>query len=1196
VASRHRKPGIVVIGIGASAGGVTALKELLPNLPMGSGFAYVVALHTGPTHRSLLADILEKESALLVKMAVDGERPQPDKIYVMPSDHDCTIQDGKLRLLDPVEQTGPRHSIDIMFASLSESYGERSAGIVLSGTGSDGLHGMLAIKAAGGIAIAQDPETAAYSGMPRSVIDAGLADLVLPPARIGGELVEIMRHPRRAEVHDAFAQSKESLGALLAVLSRKTRCDFGQYKENTLSRRVERRMAVHKLDNLKDYSALVEKSDTEADLLFKDLLISVTGFFRDQEAFKVLGEAVQDIVERKSRGEVIRIWVPGCATGEEAFSIAILLAEALGKGSLGTPIQVFASDVDTGAIAFARRGLYLETSIKTVPKPLFEKYFTRIGNVYQVVKNVRDMVVFARHDLMQDPPFINLDLVSCRNVLIYFKRRLQERLIPVFHYSLNPGGYLVLGKSENVGKCTNLFKPFAERSKVFVKIGEGETLPAILQQQHVAHERVGIPQTQPKGTTSLKDLYRTLVADAYAPPGVFVNDRFEVVHVQGDVSRFVHLPPGDLNVNVIDMAIAPLRLETRLVLQKAQRERVVVRGHPVELRDERGISRITPIAIPPTVVPEGGGHTLLLLEERTAAEPAEPVGRSKEDRDGIRIRDLEQELVATREQLQTSFEELQTSNEDLQSVKEEYQSTAEELQSANEELQTSNEELQSTNEELLTVNEELKIKSEALEIANADLENILNTVLSGIVVLDRNFRVTHYSIASRQVFDLLPSSVGRPLVAIGSPFDLTVLSGEIEKVMESGCQLDHDMALGDKMYFVRLIPLYEEGNTFSGMVITFNDETERKQAEKDTRRLATVVRDSNDAIAVLDLDGRFLTWNDAAKRTYGYTEAEARELTLRDLLPEGQQAQALQLIERLTGGENVSPCQAKRRTKDGRELDVWLTATLLRDEDGKPQAVATTERDLADIKKLAAEKEFLNQADRNKSEFLARISHELRTPLNTIIGFSEIIKDELLGSVEQRKYVQYGKDIHSSSLHLLDLINDILDLSKIEANAFELEEEVLDPRVLAEEVLHMLAPQADEQGVSLSIDATADLPNLKSDRRAIRQILLNLLNNAIKFTPSGGRVVLGMHLDQDGSLSLVVCDTGVGIAEEDIPKSMKPFTQIPSRFGTKNAGTGLGLSIVRGLAELLGTEFDIASKLRTGTTVTIRFGEERLVW
>ena len=1189
------KQKISVVGIGASAGGVTALKQLVPKLPKGDGFAYVVALHMDPKQPSLLVDILGKESAMPVKMIADGEKLFPEKIYVVPPDHDCAVRGGKLRLLDLPEKIAPRHSVDILFASLAESYSKRSAGIILSGTGSDGMHGMLAIKAAGGIAIAQDPKTTEYEGMPQSVIDDGLTDLVLSPARIGRALAEIMHRPRKQKPPSAAAQPKGDMTALLAVLSHKSKCEFSQYKESTLTRRVERRMAVHKLKSLKAYTALVKKSDTEADLLFKDILISVTAFFRDESTFKALRKAVRNIVDRKSQGEGIRIWVPGCATGEEAYSIAILLDEALGPKSLSTPVQIFATDIDVRAIASARRGAYLEASIKTVPDRLLKKYFSNSGGVYQVAKKIRDMVVFARHNLISDPPYINLDLVSCRNVLIYFRRPLQDRLIPLFHYSLRPGGYLALGLSENVGKFTNLFKPAEQVGKVFGKVGEARNLPAILQSPHYTPQYAELPQPRPIGAISLKDQYRDLVAEAYAPTGVLVNDRFEIVHVQGELTRFVRLPSGDLNVNVIDMAIPPLSIETRLVLQRAQRERVVVRGHPVEIKDERGVSRITVIAVPATAEPDADGHTLLLFEEYRVAEPTEAAGHPGEDTDGVRIKELERELIATRAQLQTSIEEQQSSDENWQSLNEEYQSTAEELQSANEELQTANEELQSANEELQTVNDELKTKSEDLETTNTDLENILNIVLSGIVVLDRDHRVTRYSAASKRIFDLLPTSIGKSFAGVGSPFDLTILSTEIGSVTKTGIAVDRELALGDKIFSVRVIPLFDAGNMHSGAVIAFRDETERKQAEQDVRRLATAVENSNDAITVIGLDGKILNWNHGAEVMYGYTKAEARKLTINDLSPKGQRAKMRQLVGQLVDGETVASFELKRRTKDNRVLDTWFTATLLRGEDGNPQAIATTERDLTEIKTLVAEKEIVRRADQDKSKFLARMSHELRTPLNAIIGFSEIIKSEMFGTVAQRRYVEYGRDIHTSGQYLLALVNDILDLSRLEEHEVELEKEVLDLRGLAEELIHMLTVEADKLGISVSLDSAADLPNLISDRRAIQQILLNLLNNAMKFTPRGGHVVLEMRLEHGDNLRLSVRDTGIGILDKDIPKIMKPFGQVPDILGSENLGTGLGLSIAGSLAELLGTELEIASEVGNGTTVTMHFGNEQLV-
>lgn len=692
-----------------------------------------------PTQRSLLANILAQESEMPVREIATGEKLLPEVIYVVPPGHDCTVQDGNLRLIDLPLKLAPRHSIDVLFASLADAYGEHCAGIVLSGTGSDGVHGMLAIKKAVGITIAQDPATAEYQGMPQSVIEADFADLILSPERIGRALQDTTSDSKSLTVVDANKKPKRDLDGLLAVLSHKSKCEFGQYKESTLTRRIGRRMTVHGLKSLEAYTELVSKSDTESNLLFKDILISVTAFFRDDETFKVIRQVVRKILDRKRDLEAVRIWVAGCATGEEAYSIAILLNEVLSQKSLSTPIQIFATDIDTGAITFARRGVYPESSIKSVPSRLLKKYFVNTGGMYQISNSIRNMVIFARHDLIQDPPYINLDLVSCRNVLIYFRRPLQDKLIPLFHYSLLAGGYLVLGQAESVGDFTDLFTPLEQQGKVFgKKEGDARKLPALLRSQNFSSPRAELFQPQPRKERSLQEQYRDLVAQAYAPTGVLVNDRFEVVHVQGEVTQFIRLPAGDLSVNIMDIVIAPLSIETRLVLQKAQRERIVVRGRPIELKNQYNISRVTLIAIPSTLESNGGEGILLLFEVFSAPIPAKLAKRPEADIDGLRINELEQELVATREQLQTSVEDLQSANENLQSVNEEYQSTAEELQSANEELQTTNEELQSSNEELRTLNDELTLTTGELKSTNRDLEIILNTVLSGIVVLDRD--------------------------------------------------------------------------------------------------------------------------------------------------------------------------------------------------------------------------------------------------------------------------------------------------------------------------------------------------------------------------------------------------------------------------------------------------------------------------
>lgn len=1189
MADHNRVLELSVAGIGASAGGVAALKQVVPILPSGKGIAYVVMLHMNPTQQSLIVEILDRETALPVKWLEVGEKLLPERIYVVPPGHNCGAQDGQLCLLDAAQthpSRSPPHSVDVLFSALAEAYGKHCAGIILSGSGSDGVHGMMAIKKAGGITIAQDPKTTGYAGMPQSVIDAGLADLILSPAGIGSALQDKIFDLSLEQ--SVMIKPTRALDDLLAVLSQKSKFEFSQYKESSLTRRIGRRMAVHGLQSLEAYTALVGKSDTEADLLSKDIFISVTAFFRDDDSFKALRQAIREILGCKPQGEALRIWVAGCATGEEAYSIAMLVDSEFGRKPQPMPVQIFATDIDTRAIASARRGLYFESSIKSLPAEVVKKYFVNRGGIYQIADKIREMVTFAHHDLARDPPYVKLDLVSCRNVLIYFKRPLQEKLIPFFNYSLRPGGYLALGQSESVGKFTNLFAPTDRKGKVFSKICEVQNLPELARARHFLPSRAEPRQMPRDNARSFHAQYRDMVTESYAPSGVLVNNRFEIVHIQGEVTQFLHLPAGDLNVNIMDMVIAPLRVETLLILQKAKREQVVTRSRPLELKIGDSVSRVTLIAIPAEAEPNGDRYMLLLFEVRPLAGPIEAEAHPDADFDETRtVMGLQEELIATRGQLQTSVEELQASYEDLQSVSEEYQTTAEELQ-------TSNEELQSSNEEMLSLNDELKIKSGGLKSANADLENILNTVLSGILVLDQDCRVVRYSESSKQVFNLLPSCIGSSLYVTDSPFDLTLLSNEIERATKSGIVVDKDLTLDGKIFAVRVIPLFENGAMPTGSVITFSDETQRRQIEMDVRRLATVIEDSNDAVAVVGLDRKIVTWNKGAERMFGYSKAEALKLTLSDLaLPPGRKLME-KAVRQLTAGGKVVSFELEQMGKEGQKLETWFTATLLRNEDGSANAIAVTVRDLTELKHLVIEQEVARRADRDKSDFLARVSHELRTPLSAILGFSEIIMNELFGPIEQRKYVEYGTDIHNSGMYLLNLVNDILDLSKIEKRDVQLKDEFLDLSELAGEALHMLNLEAEKQGVLLLLELAPDLPKLSCDHRIILQILINLLSNAVKYTPSGGRVCLEMHLDDDGALIIAVRDTGIGIDNADISMALEPFVQLSGRPGAKQLGYGLGLTITKSLTELLGANLEIASEIGKGTTVSVRFDPERL--
>jgi two-component system CheB/CheR fusion protein len=996
------------VAIGASAGGISALKHLLPNLPQGSGFTYILTLHMDPTHSSVLDQILEGITPLTVEPAVDAVRLEPDHLYVTPSDKDCTVIDGVLHL-EPITNRGARHSVDLLFASVAAAHGSAGAGIVLSGTGHDGAQGARAIKAANGLLLTQDPADADYTGMPTAILNTGLVDVIAPASELGVELAEIVELGAKANSLDR-QHPHDTLRTLTQALLRKTGFAFDQYKDSTLHRRIERRMIVNKLTTLDAYIELVEHSDSEAGLLLKEMQISVTAFFRDEAAFVAIAETIKVIVASKSATDPIRVWVPGCATGEEAFSIAVLIADALGERLMTTDVQIFATDADLAAITHARMSVYLKNAVANVPENLRKRYFEATDGSYKVRSFIRDIVVFAEHDLMLDPPFSRLDLVSCRNVLIYFKRAVQERLLKSFHYVLNPGGALFLGPSEGVSGSGELFDVVDANAKVFVRKELEQRLPPIGGVRPSSRAQPFAAKTQE--LASPDRCVRDAVFDHYAPPNVLVNKDFNVVRLHGELNQFMQLPQGDITVNILELVIAPLRLELRLLLQKVERERSLIHSRPIMVS---GSLMVTLVALPAGGGSNAAGQAVFLFDTHVAPDAITINDRDMNTATELRIRELEQELIATREHLQTNVEELEASNEELQSINEEFQTTTEELQSSNEELQTTNEELQSTNEELHTVNDELRVKSVELETTNIDLEGILNAVTNAIVVLDANRRVTRYSADSNQIIELLPASIGRPFSTVGGAIDLTVLSNEIKVAMQTHKVIERELDLGDQVFVVRLIPtpIGSGSDNDSGLVISFHDETERIASERTLRRLATVVRDSRDSITVVDAEGTIVEWNRGAQRMYGFTEGEAVGMNIIEFIAPEQAPYAHNMLRQVIAGEQVEPVEVIRRAKDDSELDVWLTATALLDQTGAAYAVAITENDLTEHKlaDIARRHAVEHEARKNQQKVVQQRVKETRAQLARLTPREREVLTLLVTTPANASSVEIGKQL-----------------------------------------------------------------------------------------------------------------------------------------------------------------------------------------
>ena len=857
--AHHERP--FIVGIGASAGGLEALSQLFPNLPKDLGLTYVVVQHLSPTYRSMMAQLLGRETTMPVRDIEDGTRPETNTVYITPPNRNLTLSGGCFHLVEPAKESLPKPSVNLFFASLADESAESCIGIILSGTGSDGAAGIHAIKAAGGFTFSQEPSTAKYNGMPQSAIDTGSVDWILPPENMGAEIGLIVRNHGRIPIATQAANAPATLKTLLGKVRARTKVDFSQYKEPTLWRRIERRMAANHVGSLPEYLALTDERPTELDKLCKDILISVTSFFRDTEAFAALGKVVARILTGKQPGDDIRIWVAGCATGEEAFSLAILLSEHLGSAFDQYRLQIFATDIDMEAMARARRGVFAAPSLAHMDRNRIKAHFTPHGDRYEINKNLRDVVIFARQDLVQDPPFLRLDLVTCRNVLIYFQSELQSRLLSVFHYALNPGGYMFLGKSESVFQQEGLFQVVDKEARLFSRSGMPARLPLFRPDAQSAP--AGLNQHHEPGKLSVSG-FESILLDAagrfFIPLTILINGKFEIRHIHGDATRFLNVAPGKPAFDLISLIRREFRTELQVLMRQAQVKHTIANGRPRHIKSldpARGVR----ISVHP--LPDSGQDLLFMV----CIEWIQPVSAKSIGDDGgtVTDRELEDELAATREHLQTLVEELETSNE--------------EMQASNEELEASNEELQSTNEELATVNEELQIKTAETQELNIDLENIQNSVDYPLLVLDQKHALIRYNRTAAQLFKLGVPLIGINVRNLPLPNGMPDLVDDIQKVIDTQIALDRQIVNANKRHYaLHITPLLRDQHRVGGVILLFADNTGLYESEKLARehqeRLLAVMNNSVSLMAVKDASGRYQFANPKFERSFGFNPGQ----------------------------------------------------------------------------------------------------------------------------------------------------------------------------------------------------------------------------------------------------------------------------------------------------------------------------------
>lgn len=830
----QRRPALFpVVGIGASAGGLAALESFFRGVPAQSGMAFVVVQHLAPAHRSTLPELLQRVTSMQVMAAAEGTPLEPDCVYVTPPNWELSITNGVLHLLEPARMRGLRMPIDRFLRALAEDRGEYAVGVILSGMGSDGTLGIRAIRALAGLTLAQDPSSAEFGSMPLSAIDIGQADVVAPPSELAVKILQTMRHGVAAPLPIARAHQQENdLDRIVILLRARTGQDFSLYKKNTLARRIERRMHLHQLDTVSDYARFLVENSQELDLLFKELLIGVTNFFRDPPAWAILQrEVLPTLLSECPDGKVLRAWVVGCSTGEEAYSLAMSFREAMDavRRTGSVALQIFATDLDADAIDRARQGLYPLNIAADVSPERLARFFTEEDAGYRVRKEIREMVVFAPHNVAMDPPFTRLDILTCRNLLIYFGPELQAKLMPLFHFSLNPDGVLFLGSAEAIGRFTDLFLPIDSQMRLFRRAG-GLQRSAALDFPNKKPPAMPGTATPPAGppAANLQTLADQFLLQRYAPAAVLVNADGDILYVSGRTGRYLEPAAGKANWNIYAMAREGLRHELMISLPRAIRdgEPVIRRGVRV---DSDGATRLLDLTVHRFDEPAALRGTAMVVFSETPASlmPAEPppvmTGPGASDK---RVTELETALQRAHEELKAARDYMQMREEELRATTEEYQSTNEELQSTNEELTTSKEEMQSLNEELQTLNAELQSKVEELSLANNDMKNLLNSIDVAIVFLDNSLRVRRFTRPLTRIFKLIPSDVGRPLSDVATGLDYPELEEDMHEVLRTLVFSEKQAPTQDGRWLqVRIMPYRTAENVIDGLVTTFTDIT-----------------------------------------------------------------------------------------------------------------------------------------------------------------------------------------------------------------------------------------------------------------------------------------------------------------------------------------------------------------------------------
>jgi two-component system, chemotaxis family, CheB/CheR fusion protein len=1200
-----------VVGIGASAGGLQAVKAFFEHMPKDCGMAFVVILHLSPDHQSVADKIIQESTRIPVLQVNDTTPIEKNQVYVISPAHHLKMNDGYLAVSPSTREGGSHIAIDLFFRDLADAHKERAFCVILSGTGADGAVGLSRIKEQGGITLVQTPEDAEFDGMPRAAIETQMVDLVLPVVEMPQKLLELWSNAQSiilptaddpeikttppATERDA-AVAEQLLLDILIQLRASTGHDFKHYKRATVLRRIERRLQVTAQPDLATYYNFLQEHPDETKALLGDMLIGVTNFFRDREAFEalerdVIPNLVKSLEDTVPHREEVRIWSAGCSTGEEAYSLAMLLAEQLALGASGAKMQVFATDIDERAITHGRNGVYPEAIITDVPPPRLRQYFAKEKNQhYRVRKEIREKVLFAKHSLLADPPFSQIDLIVCRNLLIYLDREVQRDILQMFHFALRPGGYLFLGSSESADGCLDLFVPVDKRNRIFrVRAGSSamRRAPTMPRGGYLRPSTASIAlENKAPNKVSFADIHLRALEKA-APPSVIVDIHAQILHMSEGAGRFLRYVAGEITHNLLALVHPDLRLDIRTTLFQVQQSNMPVTSRKIRVQREQAPFMVDITARPYRDDATESDYVLVIFQE-SPFDPQQADSTAVSHAENAIMGNLEQELQRTKLHLQDTIEQSEVSSEELKASNEEMQAVNEELRSATEELETSKEELQSINEELLTVNYELKTKVEETDKVNDYLTNLIASTDIATVFVDRNMRIRWFTPRATDIFSMLPVDTGRSLMDITHRLDYPEITEDATTVFESLSMIEREISSKDgRWYIARLLPYRSSEDHIDGTVLTFIDITKRRQAEEELRlgeeRMRLVAESTHDfAIIILDDHGAITDWNTGAELIFGYTKDEVLGAYY-DLIfsPEDRSSGIPESELRAAHEHGRGEDERWHVRKDGSRF--YCSGEITQLKNASLQGYVKIARDLTGHKRTQDEQSQRLMETQTKShlkdEFFAVMSHELKHPLNLIQLNAELLRrlPATKAAGPAMKAVNTICEAVSSQARIID---DLLDVARVRTGKLKLKKQPVDLVRTLQDIHSVVLADGYRRQVTLQTPSDYGPLIVNVDPTRIEQVIWNLVNNALKFTPEGGQVQLVLSRSE-GRAQLDVIDSGIGLADDSLEKIFDLFGQAENQYLThQREGLGIGLSLVRQLVEAHEGSVSVHSKGR----------------